>query len=362
MRARVGKRGASILALFLLLLLPPGLSSAPLEEGWRWKGPGPGGCRIHLPGASGVVHVTGVEGADSIEVSACEVLAGGGRDAASLLDQTRVAVTEEDGVLLVEVRVPEKAIGEARSFWRRFLPGGGEPHLWIELSILLPATSSCAVQTERADVDLRDLKNGVDVRAVSGNVRGSALGGGVNVQATRGHVAIDDVEGDLTLHSTSGEIEAWRVSGSLQASGTSGAMYLYDISGRAEVRGVSGNVLVEECAGPLSIAVDGGNVEVIRCGSELRVVSGKGEIFVRAEPSDSALFHLQSSEGDVDLAVPGEMRGRIEATTRGGAIQCFLPIVIEQVTPHSLVGIAGEGGAWVRLETGGGTIRISRTD
>ncbi|MFH1278167.1 MAG: DUF4097 family beta strand repeat-containing protein [Candidatus Eisenbacteria bacterium] len=179
----------------------------------------------------------------------------------------------------------------------------------------------------------------------------------------RGSLSIGDVAGDADLHTARGEIEARRIGGSLRARGSRSPIYVYDIGGRGELSTVSGDVLVEECAGNLQVKVVGGNVDVIRAGADLFVSARRGNIMVRVGESPPGIrYELVSDRGDIDLALPGDWGVRIDGFTGSGTIQCFLPIVIEEIARNRLAGIAGEGGSEVRLDSRTGDIRVSRTD
>jgi hypothetical protein len=269
----------------------------------------------------------------------------------------------EGGAVSLAVRTPWGPDGRPRpSFFRRLLHLGSSARLRTDLDVTVPPGAVLEIAGGRGNVTVRRVRGDLVVRRETGDVEVDATGGSVRVSVRRGDVSVSDAAGDVEARTRKGEIEIRRVAGDFLASSAEGAIYVYDIGGGGTAESVTGRVLVEECAGDVRVATAGGDVDVIRVGADLSVSTRSGAIGVSAEAPREVRYDLVSETGDVDLAVAGDAGARIEASTRTGSIQCFLPVEIESVKLNALRAVAGGGGSVFRLRSESGDLRISRTD
>ena len=340
-----------------------GEEGGPRSE-WSASRPFRSGALLRVENARGSVTVTGVPGAVAVQVTGWKRMEGGAaKDSSRVFDLLEIRIEPDDhGGVFVESIVPDRVYSAGDSWWDR-IRGRRDPlRARVDLEIRVPARCEAEIRTASGSISAHALEGPLRVETERGDLLIENVLGPVRVEGRHANVTVAEVRGDLDVRVTTGEVEARRVGGSLQARSSSGDLYLYDILGDAEVEGLAGDVLVEECAGRLRVEAKSGDVEAIRPAGDVEIRTGEGDIWVRVEPGTVLQYRLRSAKGNLDLAVPGDWSARIDAKTETGAIQCFLPVVINRLGRDVLRGTAGAGESDARLLAPEGEIRISRVD
>ncbi|MBN1824949.1 MAG: DUF4097 family beta strand repeat protein [Candidatus Eisenbacteria bacterium] len=354
------------LCAVLLVAAAPAGARDGTERGSEWSASHPfrEGALLRVENRRGSVLVTGVPGADAVEVRARKWMEGGApEDSARVFALMEIRIEPDDhGGLSVGAFVPDPIYSAGDSWWDRLRSRRDPVRARVDLEILAPARCETEIRTVSGDAAARALEGPLRIETERGDLLVEEVLGPVRVVGRHANVTVSEIRGDLDVRVTTGEVEARRVGGALHARSSSGDLYLYDILGDADVEGRAGDVLVEECAGRLRVDAESGDVEAIRPSGDVEIRTGLGDVWVRVEPGKSLRYHLESEGGNLDLAVPGDWSARIDAETRTGAIQCFLPIELKRVSRSRLQGTAGNGDSDARLFAPGGEIRISRVD
>lgn len=162
-----------------------------------------------------------------------------------------------------------------------------------DLKVRVPEGASVTIEAVSADIQLTGVRGELRVATVSGDIEAEVFGGRSELGTTSGDVVIAGhmEPGELTLRSTSGDIEVREVSGELDASTVSGDL----------------------------VILDGALSEV-----ELNVTSGDIELSRAA--TANARIGMDTVSGTIDLRVPEDFGGFVDATTFNGDIRnCFGP-------------------------------------
>jgi len=207
--------------------------------------------------------------------------------AADLLDDVQVAF--EDGQLYI--RGPRGIAFRSRS--------------GLDLTIKVPAGSTCAAKTASADLSCVGVVSAVQMNTASGGLTAALVTGDVTVRSASGDVLLDKVGGELTMHTASGDTRVRQVSGTVRVNSASGDVAIGHCGGSVSARTASGNVRLDGVAsGLVQLNSATGDVQVA-------VVPGIGVYLDLASLSGnvrSYLDEVDSASGDADAAV--EIRAR----------------------------------------------------
>ena len=182
----------------------------------------------------------------------------------------------------------------------------------------------------------------------------------VNISASSGDGSIraEAVEGRIVLHATDGSVTGLRLGGDIQIRSGDGAIRIDDATGKFDLETTDGTIRLE------------GKPTV------LRARTGDGSIRVTIQP-DTVMadnWELTTSDGSVNVALPGLFNAELDAETSDGSVQSNHPLIESdrgerrdgedrderRERRRSLRSKVGEGGKMFRIRTGDGTIRIER--
>lgn len=176
----------------------------------------------------------------------------------------------------------------------------------------------------------------------------------VNVIARTGDGSInaDDLSGDVELNSGDGSIRATHVEGNLRIHTGDGSIGVTDAAGRVEAESGDGSVEVSGRIDALNVRTGDGSVRLdILDGSMLK--------------SD---WSVDTGDGSITVRLPASLDAELDAHTGDGGIHAEgLPIAAERddrrddnERRNSLRATLGKGGRTLRLQSGDGSINVSR--
>ena len=221
----------------------------------RFDTPGPVELKVTIP--AGEISVQTVDGDESV------VTIDG---SPKLVEQT--TVEQRGDAIVVEFHGKHAGISIAignLSF------GGGQ----LEVRATVPHSSRARLNSASADMTLDGKLASLDLKSVSGDVRGSA-----------------EIEGDATVKSVSGDVRLASIGGDLRVQSVSGDTTVRSIGGSVEAKSVSGDVRVESVrSGHTNATSISGDIEIgIASGSNVDVdansVSGElsSEVALASDP------------------------------------------------------------------------------
>ena len=130
----------------------------------------------------------------------------------------------------------------------------------------------------------------------------------------------------------------------VEVDNTNGSVHLSGVSGRHALETTNGKIEVIRCAGSLDAATTNGAIQ-----AELIGVS-------KGQP-----VRLETTNGRIELALPGSLGADVDASTTNGAIRSELPVATTHISSNSLRGTLNGGGTQVRMRTTNGGISIRTT-
>ncbi len=197
-----------------------------------------------------------------------------------------------------------------------------------DFTIHVPVGSRVSTDLVSTDLDVRGIAGGMRLRTVSGDVEVR--------EGTGGDLTARTVSGDITVEHRGGEVDLSTVSGDVQ---------VHTNSERLEGESVSGDVIVTN---------DGAAVR-----GKLNSVSGDLQ-FTTALAGDAEVS-LETTSGDVTLALKGDVDARVRASSHSGDIDNRLdstPTKRQLPAGRRLETTVGSGRGLIELATLSGDIEI----
>ena len=163
------------------------------------------------------------------------------------------------------------------------------------------------------------------IRSSNGTIHVENLKGNVDAETSNGRVELVDVTGDVVAHTTNGRIQTQGVVGSLEASTSNGAI-------RGEIGRTSRDVRAQTSNGPVELILPG---------------------------NFAADVHVHTSNGSITLKLPEAANARLEAHTSNSSITSDFEVRANgEFSKHQLNGVIGAGGPLFDLSTSNGSIRL----
>ncbi|CAM4335690.1 hypothetical protein FHS16_002664 [Paenibacillus endophyticus] len=179
------------------------------------------------------------------------------------------------------------------------------------------------IEADNGSVEIMKLllPGGLDIRSNSGMVTVSNIVGAVSVKGNNSGITVNGITGDSILETKNGTITAANIKGKL---------YANTLNGSLEIKEIEGNIEAETKNG--KIKMDG-------AGSSVKADTLNGSI----ELNSSAVggdWDLDSSVGEVKLAMPADGHFRMYGSVTFGNITTELPL---EVSKKTIRGTIGEG-------------------
>jgi DUF4097 and DUF4098 domain-containing protein YvlB len=155
------------------------------------------------------------------------------------------------------------------------------PRTGLDLTIKVPAGSSCAARTASAGLSCVGAMSALSFNTASGDLTAASVTGDVTVRTASGDVLLDRVGGELTMRTASGDIRVRQTSGA------------------ARINSASGDVTIGYCEGPVTVRTASGDVRLDGVASGLvELACATGDIQVAVLPGLGVYLDLSSVTGD----------------------------------------------------------------
>jgi hypothetical protein len=156
-----------------------------------------------------------------------------------------------------------------------------------------------------------------------------------------GDVSVSELQGTFRLKTSGGDVEVIDVKGNLDGETSGGDMRVRRLSGDLLLRTSGGDIRAEGISGRVEITSAGGDIEVS---------------LARGNASGGA---IETSGGEIHVAVDPAVSLDLEASAGGGDVHSDLSLTITgKVSESNLRGTLGKGGALLRLHSAGGDISV----
>lgn len=223
---------------------------------------------------------------------------------------------------------------------------GNGLEMWADVTVEVPAGRTLTLRHGVGEVTAADLRADLDLETNVGGIGVERLVGDLRADTGSGNVRATDVEGDLDVDTGSGDVELRDCVADLAKVDTG--------SGEVEVSGL-------RCS---TLDIDTGSGGVTATGvaaDEAKIDTGSGQVTLRLDRMGDGRFVVDTGSGDVELELPQTASAKIVADTGSGDIDSRVPGAhFEKLDDGSRRLVVGDGSADVTLDTGSGSVVVSR--
>jgi DUF4097 and DUF4098 domain-containing protein YvlB len=143
-----------------------------------------------------------------------------------------------------------------------------------------------------------------------------------------------------------------------------GSIHIANLKGTMELESGDGNLEVESVEGTLHAHTGDGNIRAHGRFDGLDIRTGDGNVETRADAGSSlgSGWEVVTGDGNVTLAVPGNLAADVELKTGDGHINLGMPLTMEgSLKENYMRGKMNGGGPTLRVHTGDGAIELKNT-
>lgn len=143
-----------------------------------------------------------------------------------------------------------------------------------------------------------------------------------------------------------------------------GKIDIAGLKGDMDLHTGDGSENLESVDGKLHASTGDGHINAQGRFDELELKTGDGHVDVRAAGGSSlaAGWRLETGDGSVSLAVPGELAADVDLHTNDGHIDLDMPITTEgQIRQNEVRGKLNGGGSSLTIRTGDGSIHLRKS-
>lgn len=215
---------------------------------------------------------------------------------------------------------------------------------WADLRIHVPPGQDIEVYLGVGQANVSNVNGKLSVDCASAAVSATGTRGKLSIDTGSGEVHVTGAEGDLSIDTGSGDVVATRVHCERMAVDTG-----------------SGSIRIEDAsANSLALDTGSGDVECTRVASrQLAVDTGSGSVGLDLT-SDIDQLAIDTGSGEVTISAPGTLGATISIETGSGDISSDFPLHITRKDDDSVRGTIGDGHGQIVIETGSGSVRLTR--
>jgi len=171
-------------------------------------------------------------------------------------------------------------------------------------------------------------------------------------------------DSDLKVETGDGEIHASGLAGHIDLSTGDGSMNVSAMSGVLRFHTGDGGIDGSDLDGQCDAVSGDGSIKLSGRLDVLKAKSGDGKIEVnaaRGSKVDSS-WSVQSGDGEIEVALPSDLRVTVDASTGDGHISTDIPITVSgSVSKSRVQGTLNGGGQSLTIRTGEGSIRLTQS-
>ena len=180
----------------------------------------------------------------------------------------------------------------------------------------------------------------------------------LDMSTSGGNVSISTVKGSVRGGTSGGNIDIMKVEGPVDMRTSGGNVRAEQISGKLNMETSGGEIHVAAVAGDVDVSTSGGNIALSDVDGKVRAETSGGDVHVRLKGANKGMY-VETSGGNIELAMAKNSNASIDASTSGGDVTCDLPITMSgKISESRMKGTINGGGATVHARTSGGDIRI----
>jgi hypothetical protein len=182
------------------------------------------------------------------------------------------------------------------------------------------------------------------------------------ITTSNGAIRAYDGTGPARLKSSNGRVEVQHMKGGVTVETSNGPIEITDQDGSVDARSSNGHIKIEGLRGALEATTSNSSIHaaIEHVGDSIRVGSSNGSIDLTLPGGASCPVRAHTSNSSITLHLPGaEPNARLSASTSNGSITSDFDMRTRgEISKHHVEAVLGAGGPIIDLETSNGGIRI----
>jgi len=196
----------------------------------------------------------------------------------------------------------------------------------VSYVVKVPREYNLRLNTAGGDLNVSNIAGKVKGETSGGNAGANDVQGQVDLSTSGGNIGVESITGDVKLVTSGGEISAKSITGGID------------------------------------MWTSGGNIKVVDADGKVNAQTSGGDISVRLK-NDNKGMYVETSGGNIRIAIGKHVPATIDASTSGGEVVCDIPVTVSgHIDESSIRGDLNGGGNTIRARTSGGDIRIVPVD
>lgn len=128
------------------------------------------------------------------------------------------------------------------------------------------------------------------------------------------------------------------------------------------LRAMNGGIKVSQVLGDIEVRTTNGEISLQGVGGDVRggTTNGSVRVELAGDAWDGEGVDVRTTNGSVDLYIPSQYNGVLEAATTNGRIDVDFPITVTGKIGRRLHTELGDGGATISATTTNGSVRIRK--
>ncbi len=281
---------------------------AEASEDFQWEFEAAGLQSIDAATSNGEIIYHGVDGGRVNVHATLTVKARNESTAISIKEQTEVRAEKEGDVLRIVANRPKLT----------------NINIMVRYEITGPPSLNLKFNTSNGRIEVAGHNAAIDAQTSNGRifVRGSR--GDINLNTSNGRIDLEDVRGAVEAHTSNGRINLV---------GDTDGVNLHTSNGKitADIGTLSREGIFHTSNGEVNVRVHDGN----------------------------APMQVKTSNGAVELAIPENFSGQVDAYSSSGKVETEIPVKIITLKKNHLVGELGNGGdSKIQVSTSNGKVHL----
>lgn len=223
-----------------------------------------------------------------------------------------------------------------------YIEDGGQYSIFMDLTVYVPNnTDIIKIETDNGNVKMVGCHGNATIENSNGPVTVRDHAGTLNIETSNGQINVKGLNGGVSAKSSNDKITIAQVEGDVTAKTDNGAISMTAING--SVSGVTSNA-----------RIDMNGVAVL-----VKAVTDNGDISIRAQNISASGAKVETSNDDVNIYLPLDMKIRLDMQTDNGnaAVHNFAVLYEKDEGGYKLGDVNG-GGPRLEIDTDNGDIDV----
>ncbi len=277
-------------------------------------------------------------------------------EAEELARKIQIEMEKSDGSVRVKTTY-QKA--EKGSFLEKLFTVRKSVEGYVSYHVLVPREiQEATLEVTSGEIKVFYVNGRLNLSSTSGDLELNGVNGEISCSVTSGDIRAKDIIGELSLHGTSSDMRLKNIEGKVELDCTSGSVNIQDLNGSLKSSQTSGDLEVRGMKGGLIASNTSGDIWIDQIQGGLDINTTSGDIEAKIQTASAKYYNLETVSGEINLLVPKEAQADLEIKTTSGEISLDIPLVLREVSRHSITGTLGPGGARMEINTVSGDISL----